>query len=86
MKTLIYNKEISSGTYMILILYVDDMLIGCKNKDELSMLKKNLRRTFDMKNWEMQNTFLASILLAVGVMNVFICLNLIMYPKYSYGE
>ena len=35
---------------MILILYVDDMLIAGKNKDELSKLKKILNQTFDMKD------------------------------------
>ena len=35
--------------YVILILYVDDMLIAVKNKDEMSKLKKNLSQTFDIK-------------------------------------
>ena len=35
----------------MLLLYVDDMLIIGKNKDELSLLKKNLSRTFGMKDF-----------------------------------
>jgi hypothetical protein len=34
----------------MLILYVDDMLIVGKNKEKLSLLKKNLSQTFDMKD------------------------------------
>ena len=37
-------------THVILILYVDDMLITSKNKDELSKLKENLSQTFNIKN------------------------------------
>ena len=42
-------KKCIDDSYVILILYVDDMLIVDKNKDELSKLKKNLSQTFDMK-------------------------------------
>ena len=37
------------------------------------------------KFWEIQNTSLASVLLVIGLMDVFICLNLSMHPKYSRG-
>ena len=46
----LYTKKCLDDSSIILILYVDDMLIICKNKDELSKLKKNLSQTFDMKN------------------------------------
>ena len=36
--------------YVILILYVEDMLIIDKNKDELTKLNKNLSQTFNMKS------------------------------------
>ena len=37
-------------SHVILTLYVDDMLITSKNKDELSKLKENLSQTFNIKN------------------------------------
>ena len=46
----LYTKKCIDDSYVILILYVDDMLIAGKNKDELSKLKKNLSQTFDMKD------------------------------------
>ena len=46
----LYTKKCSDESSIALILYVDDMLIVGKNKDELSLLKKNLSQTFDMKD------------------------------------
>ena len=46
----LYMKKCIDDSYVILILYVDDMLIAGKNKDELSKLKKILSQTFDMKD------------------------------------
>ena len=46
----LYTKTCSDGSSIMLILYVDDMLIVGKNKDELSLFKKNLSQTFDMKD------------------------------------
>ena len=46
----LYTKKCIHVSYVILILYVDDMLIAGKNKDELSKLKENLSQTFDTKN------------------------------------
>ena len=46
----LYTKNCSDGSFITLILYVDDMLIVGKNKDELSSLKKNLGQNFDMKD------------------------------------
>ena len=40
MNSFLYMKKYLDGMYVILILYVDDMLIAGKNTDELSMLKK----------------------------------------------
>ena len=46
----LYTKKCLDDSYVISILYVDDMLIANKNKDELSKLKTYLSQTFDMKN------------------------------------
>jgi hypothetical protein len=46
----LYTKTCSDGSFITLILYVDDMLIVGKNKGELSSLKKNLGQNFDMKD------------------------------------
>jgi ATP-binding cassette subfamily B (MDR/TAP) protein 1 len=34
----------------MLMFYVDDMLIVSKNKEKVSLLKKNLSQAFDMKD------------------------------------
>lgn len=46
----IYIKEISSGMRIYLLLYVDDILIAGKSKDEIDKLKSELNSVFDMKN------------------------------------
>ena len=45
----LYMKKCIDDSYVILILYVDDMLITGKNKGELSKQKKNQSQSFDMK-------------------------------------
>ena len=46
----LYTKRAKDGNLLILILYVDDMLIASKNKDEIDALKKKLHNNFDMKH------------------------------------
>ena len=38
------------GIFIILALYVDDMLIASKSMEEINRLKAQLSRTFDMKD------------------------------------
>ncbi|GJX54651.1 retrovirus-related pol polyprotein from transposon TNT 1-94 [Tanacetum coccineum] len=45
----VYFKEFAPGTYIYLLLYVDDMLIACKSKSEIEYTKGLLRKEFDMK-------------------------------------
>ena len=45
----VYFKETSGGGMIYLLLYVDDMLIACHDKEEINHLKKLLRREFEMK-------------------------------------
>jgi hypothetical protein len=70
----------------MLILYIDYMLIVSKNyKDKLSLLKKNLSETFDMKDLGDDDIFFVCILLVIGLNDTSICLTLTTYLKYSIG-
>ena len=46
----VYHKELFDGSFIYLLLYVDDMLIACKNMSEINMLKTQLQGEFEMKN------------------------------------
>ena len=45
----VYFKSFK-GIFIILALYVDDMLIPSKSMEDINMLKDHLSRTFDMKD------------------------------------
>ena len=46
----VYHKELFYGSFIYLLLYVDDMLIDCKNMSKINRLKTQLQREFEMKN------------------------------------
>ena len=46
----LYTKRAKDGSFLILILYVDDMLIAGTHIDEIANLKSKLNATFDMKD------------------------------------
>ncbi|KAH9316784.1 hypothetical protein KI387_044022 [Taxus chinensis] len=46
----VYTKKFEDGSYIILCLYVDDMLVAGKNMQEIKVLKKQLSESFDMKD------------------------------------
>ncbi|MCO5552483.1 hypothetical protein L7F22_005995 [Adiantum nelumboides] len=47
----LYTQKLSNGSLIILILYVDDMLIAGKSKDEIANLKKSLStQLFESEN------------------------------------
>ena len=46
----VYFKQLSNGMFIILVLYVDDMLLASKSIDEINRLKTQMARTFDMKD------------------------------------
>ena len=46
----IYSKELPDGSQIYLLLYVDDMLIAARSKAEISMLKTQLGKEFEMKD------------------------------------
>ncbi|GJR08587.1 retrovirus-related pol polyprotein from transposon TNT 1-94 [Tanacetum coccineum] len=45
-----YFKRFGNNDFVILLLYVDDMLVACPNKDRISKLKALLTREFEMKD------------------------------------
>ena len=46
----VYHKELVDGSFIYLLLYVDDMLIACKNMSEINSLKTQLQGEFEMKD------------------------------------
>ena len=46
----IYFKEVSSGCFIYLLLYVDDILLACKSLIEIQKLKLLLNGEFEMKD------------------------------------
>ena len=45
-----YFKRSGNEDFIILLLYVDDMLVASYNKDQVQELKEQLAREFDMKD------------------------------------
>ncbi|CAL9006694.1 unnamed protein product, partial [Prunus brigantina] len=46
----VFVKRFDDGEFIILLLYVDDMLIVGQNSDKISKLKKELSKSFAMKD------------------------------------
>jgi len=46
----VYFKKLSSGEFIYLLLYVDDMLIAASNMEEIVRLKEQLGSAFEMKD------------------------------------
>ena len=46
----VYHKELFDGSFIYLLLYVDDMLIAYKNMFEINMSKTQLQGEFEMKD------------------------------------
>ena len=46
----VYVKEVNSGEFVYLLLYVDDMLLAAKSKSEISKLKEALSLNFEIKD------------------------------------
>ena len=56
----VYYKIIKDDLYIYLILYVDDMLVTCKDRDEIDKLKVLLNSEFEIKDlgiWGMLERF-----------------------------
>jgi hypothetical protein len=41
---------LDNGIFIILVLYVEDMLVASKSMEEINKLKDHMARTFDMKD------------------------------------
>ncbi|MCO5549306.1 hypothetical protein L7F22_002774 [Adiantum nelumboides] len=46
----LYTKQAKDGSWLLLILYVDDMLIAGKHLEKISALKSKMAKSFDMKD------------------------------------
>eukprot|EP00253_Pinus_taeda_P026498 PITA_26498 len=46
----VYFKQLSNGIFIILVLYVDDILLARKSIEEINKLKAQMAKTFDMKD------------------------------------
>ena len=46
----VYVKSLDNGSFLFLLLYVDDMLIVANSMSEVNKLKILLSREFDMKD------------------------------------
>ena len=46
----VYLKRKNDGNYIILLLYVDDMLVSSSNMQEINVLKRKLANSFAMKD------------------------------------
>ena len=78
----LYTKKCIDDSYVILILYVDDMLIVGKNKDSLVQTKEKIESNFRHEKFrKFAKHILGMCILKIGVMSVFICLNLNTYAK-----
>jgi hypothetical protein len=46
----VYFKRLENGSYIILLLYVDDMFVARSNMHDINVLKKKLSNSFAMKD------------------------------------
>lgn len=46
----VYLRKLPDGSYIYLLLYVDDMLVAARNKAEINILKSQLGKEFEMKD------------------------------------
>ena len=46
----VYSRKVREGIFIYLLIYVNDMLVACKDKTEIQSLKVILKTEFDMKD------------------------------------
>ena len=51
----VYFKRLHNGRYIILLLYVDDLLVGGSNMQDINLLKRNIDKSFAMKDLGVAN-------------------------------
>jgi hypothetical protein len=54
----VYFKRLENGSYIILLLYVDDMLVAWSNMQDINVLKKKLANSFSVKDLGAANKIL----------------------------
>ena len=54
----VYLKKLENGSYIILLLYVDDMLVAGSNMQDINVIKKKLANSFEMKDLSAANKIL----------------------------
>ena len=54
----VYHKELFDGSFIYLLLYVDDMLIAYKNISKINRLKTQLQGEFEIKDLGVVNKML----------------------------
>ena len=54
----VYFKKLETRSFIILLLYVDDMLVAGSNMQDMNMLKKKLSNSFAMKDLGAANKIL----------------------------
>ncbi|KAH9686777.1 Integrase catalytic domain-containing protein [Citrus sinensis] len=76
-KTSSILQQLQEGSFLYLLLYVDDMLIASKSKDEIEKLKTQLNQDYDMKNLEREYMLQVPYSNAVGsLMYAIVCTRL----------
>lgn len=74
----VYRKTVSENVFVLVLLYVDDILIASADKREIEKLKASLSREFDMKNLGSAKKILGMELLRDRVRNTLV----IAQPEY----
>ncbi|KAM2049269.1 hypothetical protein ACFX1T_007703 [Malus domestica] len=46
----VYFKKLQDGSFIYLLIYVDDILTALKNVEEIEKLKKQMKKEFEMKD------------------------------------
>ena len=59
----VYFKRLDNGRYIILLLYVDDMLVARSNMKDKNVLKRKLAKSFVMKDLGVENQILGMIIM-----------------------
>jgi len=53
----VYVKKFDSDNFIVWLIYIDDMLIVRRDKFKIEKLKKELKKSFNMKAWDQQGKF-----------------------------
>jgi hypothetical protein len=78
----VYFKKLENDIFIILVLYIDDMLVASKRIVEIHWLKPQLAKTFDMKDLGVAKQILAWRYKETGKMVSFGYHNRSMWRKY----